>query len=174
VGRPVPAVFRLGDLDWIAEVSAALEVDVLLALDRSPASEQAGALDGFRWMGREGWGALAPAQDHISHRLLGPEQLLDDLPQHNRVLPEWGSGDPLDALFRVWFGAHGTSPQCISLHGLFAAHATTARISEGAEVPASAASWVTPIAGTSAAIEYKGTSAGGPPSSSSTRQTRAA
>jgi hypothetical protein len=103
---------------------------------------------------------LAPAQDYINHRLLGPERVLDDFPQENWVLPEWAADDPLDGLFGVWFGAHGSSAQGISLHGQFAARAATARIDEGAEVPAGVASWVTPIAATGAAIDYKGISPG--------------
>ena len=84
--------------------------------------------------------------------------MLDDLPQGNWVLPGWAAGDPLDGLFGVWFGAHGSSAQGISLRGQFAARAATARIDEGAEVPAGVASWVTPIAATGAAIDYKGIS----------------
>ena len=43
--------------------------------------------------------------------------------------------DPLDDLFRVWFGAYGTSAQGVSLEKQFATRATQARIDDGAEVP---------------------------------------
>jgi hypothetical protein len=152
--------FRPGDLDRIERVSRRLEVDVLLALDLAGASEDAAALDGYQWQGREGWGPLAPAQDYISHRLLGPERLLDELPRDSWVLPDWAADDPLDDLFRVWFGAYGTSAQGVSLEKQFAARATRVRIDDGAEVPAEAASWITPVTSTSGAIDYRGMSPG--------------
>ena len=152
--------FRPGDLERIERVSRRLGVDVLLALDRAVASEEAAALDGYQWQGREAWGPLAPAQDYISHRLLGPERLLDELPRDSWVLPDWAADDPLDDLFRVWFGAYGTSAQGVSLEKQFAARATQGRIDDGAEVPADAASWITPITATSGAIDYKGMSPG--------------
>jgi len=105
-------------------------------------------------------GGLAPAQDYINHRLLGPERLLDELPRDSWVLPGWAADDPLDDLFRVWFGAYGTSAQGVSLEKQFAARATQARIDDGAETLADAASWITPVTATSAAIEYTGMSPG--------------
>jgi len=60
----------------------------------------------------------------------------------------WAVDDPLDDLFRVWFGAYGTSAQGVSLEKQFAARATQARIDDGAEVPADPASWITPITAT--------------------------
>jgi hypothetical protein len=152
--------FRPGDLDRIERVSRRLGVDVLLALDRAVASEEAVALDGYQWQGRDGWGPLAPGQDYINNRLLGPERLLDELPRDSWVLPDWTADDPLDDLFRVWFGAYGTSAQGVSLEKQFAARATQARIDDGAEVPAHAASSITPITATSGAIDYKGMSPG--------------
>ena len=152
--------FRPGDPGRIEAVSGALGVDVLHALDRAGASEQAATLDGYQWLGREEWGPLAPAQDYINHRLLGLECLLDDLPRDSWVRPDWAAGDPLDNLFRVWFGAYGTSAQGVSLEKQFAARATKVRIDEGAGVPAGAASWITPVTATGAAIEYKGMSPG--------------
>ena len=152
--------FRPGDLERIERVSRGLGVDVLLALDRAGASEEAAALDGYRWQGREAWGPLAPAQDYISHRLLGPERLLNEPPRDSWVLPGWAADDPLDDLFRVWFGAYGTSAQGVSLEKQFAARATQGRIDDGAEVPADAASWITPVTATSGAIDYRGMSPG--------------
>jgi len=152
--------FRPGDLKRIEAVSRALGVDVLLALDRAGASGEAVALDGYQWQGREEMGPLAPARDYINYRLLGPERLLDELPRESWVLPDWAAGDPLDGLFRIWFGSYGTSDQGVSLGKRFAAHATQARIDEGAEVPTDAASWITPATATRAAIEYKGMSPG--------------
>jgi hypothetical protein len=152
--------FRPGDLDRIERVSRRLGVDVLLALDRAGGSEEAAALDGYQWQGREGWGPLAPAQDYINHRLLGPERLLDELPRDSWVLPDWAADDPLNDLFRVWFGPYGTSAQGVNLEKQFATRATQARIDDGAEVPVDAASWLTPIAATSGAIEYEGMSPG--------------
>lgn len=155
--------FRPGDLDRIERVSRRLGVDVLLALDRAGVSEEAAALDGYQWQGRDGWGPLAPAREHIKHRLLGPERLLDELPRDSWVLPDWAPDDPLDDLFRVWFGAYGTSAQCVSLQNLqkqLGARATQARIDDGAEVPADAASWITPVTATSGAIDYRGMSPG--------------
>ncbi len=105
-------------------------------------------------------GPLAPAQDYINHRLLGPERLLDELPRDSWVLPDWAADDPLDDLFRVWFGAYGTSAQGVSLEKQFAARATQARIDDGAETLADAASWITPVTATSGAIEYTGMSPG--------------
>ena len=157
-GRYQP-FFRPGDLEQIERVARALGVDALVALDRAAGSEQAAELDGYQWQGREGWGPLAPAQDYINHRLLGPERVLDELAR-SWVLPAWTEDDPLNGLFRVWFGAHGTSDQGTSLRERFAAGAAEARIDEGADVPADAASWVTPIAATGAAIDYAGESPG--------------
>ncbi len=48
--------FRPGHLDRTERVSRWLGVDVLLALDRAGASEEAAALDGYQWRGRDGWG----------------------------------------------------------------------------------------------------------------------
>ena len=141
-------------------MSRGLGVDVLHALDQAGASEEAASLDGFQWQGREEWGPLAPAQEYSSRRLLGPERLLDDLPRDSWVLPGWSAGDPLDGLFRVWFGAYGTSAQGVSLEKQFAVHASPVRLDADAEVPADAASWLTPVAATSAAIEYRGMSPG--------------
>jgi hypothetical protein len=50
------------------------------------------------------------------------------------VLPDWAEGGPLNDLFRVWFGAYGTSAQGISVQSLFAAGATRISIDEGAQV----------------------------------------
>ena len=152
--------FRPGDLDRIDRVSRGLGVDVLVALDHAGASEEAAALDGYQWQGGDGWGPLAPAQDYINHRLLGPKWLLDELPRDSWVLPDWTADDPLDGLFRVWFGAYGTSPQGVSLEKQFAARASQTRIDGGAEVPTDAASWITPLTVTGAAIEYRGMSPG--------------
>ena len=113
--------FHPGDLARIERVSRRLGVDVLLALDRAAASTEAAALDGYQWQGRDGWGPLAPAQDYINHRLLGPERLLDELPREYVVHPDWAADDPLDELFRVWFGAYGTSAQGVSLEKQFTA-----------------------------------------------------
>lgn len=52
----------------------------------------------------------------------------------------------------MWRGQ--TSPQGVSLEQQFAARASQARIDEGAEVPTDAASWITPLTVTGAAIEY--------------------
>ena len=82
--------FRPGDLDRIERVSRRLGVDVLLALDRAGVSEEAAALDGYQWQGRDGWGPLAPAQDYINHRLRGPDRLFDELPRDSWVLPGLG------------------------------------------------------------------------------------
>jgi hypothetical protein len=92
--------------------------------------------------------------------LLGPERLLDDLPRDSWVLPDWTASDPLDGLFRVWFGAYGTSDQAVSLWKQFTARSTQTHIDEDAEVPADAGSWITPVTVTGAAIEYKGVSPG--------------
>jgi hypothetical protein len=72
------------------------------------------------------------------------------------VLPDWAADDPLDDVFRVWFGAYGTSAQGVSLEKQFGARARHARIDGGAEVPANAASWITPITVTSGTIDYRG------------------
>ena len=152
--------FRPGDPGRIERLSRWLGVDVLHALDQAAASQEAASLDGFQWQGREEWGPLAPAQEYSSRRLLGPERLLDDLPRNSWVLPGWSASDPLDGLFHVWFGAYGTSAQEVSLEKQFAAHASPVRLDADAEVPADAASWLTPVAATSAAIEYRGMSPG--------------
>ncbi len=159
-GGQFQPIFQPSDIGWVEETSRALGVDVLLALDRAAVSERTAALDGFRWLGREGWGPLAPAQDYVNHRLLGPERLLDDLPRDSRVLPEWADGDPLDDMFRVWFGAYGTSVQGVGLQNRFAAGAVKVSLDEGGEVPAGVSSWITPIAATCAGIDYKGESPG--------------
>ena len=109
--------------------------------------------------GVAGGGRLAPAQDYINHRLLGPERLLDELPRDSRVLPDWAADDPLDDLFRVWFVAYGTSAQGVSLEKQFAGRATRPH-DDGAEAPVDAASWRTPITATSGAIDYSGISPG--------------
>jgi hypothetical protein len=127
--------FASGDLGRIESASRALGIDVLVAVDSAAASERAAALDGFHWHGREDWGPLAPARDYSSNRLLGPERLLDDLPPGNWVLPEWADTDPLDDLFRVWFGTYGAGDQAAGLRDQFAARAARARICGGAEVP---------------------------------------
>lgn len=149
-----------GDAGFLEETARALGIDVLLSLDGSAASQKAAALDGFHWSGRERWGALAQAQDYTSRRLLGPERLLDGLSRDFRVLPEWAADDPLDDLFRVWFGTYGTSPQGTGLHGQFAVGAKRVVIASGADVPPSAASWVTPATATGMGIDYKGQSPG--------------
>jgi hypothetical protein len=152
--------FHPGDLEQIERTSRGLGVDVLLAFDRAAASDQAAALDGYQWQGRDEWGPLTPARDYINYRLLGPERVLDDLPRDSWVLPDWTASDPLDGLFRVWFGSYGTSDQAVNLRRQFAERAAQIRIDEGAEVPENGASWITPVAATGAAIEYKGMSPG--------------
>jgi hypothetical protein len=72
---------RPGDLERTERISRWLGVDVIVALDQAEASKQAAALDGYRWYGLEAWGPLAPAQDFINYRLVGPERVLDDLPR---------------------------------------------------------------------------------------------
>ncbi|HUC25927.1 MAG TPA: hypothetical protein VMA73_24750 [Streptosporangiaceae bacterium] len=152
--------FRPGDLDQIERLSRRLGLDVLLAFDRTGASEEAAALDGFQWQGREGWGPLAPAQDYVNHRLLGPERVLDELRGDSWVLPDWAADDPLADLFQVWFGLYGASAQGLSLKEQFAVRAAQVRIDDGAEVPTSVGSWITPITVTGSAIEYMGISPG--------------
>jgi hypothetical protein len=116
--------FHPGDLEQIERVSRGLGVDVLLAFDRAAASEAAAALDGYQWQGRDEWGPLAPVRDYINHRLLGPERLLDDLPRDPWVLPDWTASDPLDGMFRVWFGVYGTTDQAVALQKQFRARST--------------------------------------------------
>ena len=152
--------FRPGDLERITRVSRGLGVDVLIALDQAGASEEAAALDGYQWQGRDSWGPLAPAQDYINHRLLGPERLVDELPRDGWVLPAWTENDPLADLFRLWFGSYGASTQGVSVEEQFAERATRVSIDAGADLPAEAASWSTPVAATGAAIEYRGMSPG--------------
>ena len=152
--------FHPGDLELIERVSRGLGVDVLLAFDRAAACEATAALDGYQWQGREEFGPLAPARDYINYRLLGPERLLDDLPRDPWVLPDWTASDPLDGLFRVWFGAYATSDQAVALSKQFTARSTQIHIDEDAEVPADAGSWITAVTVTGAAIEYKGISPG--------------
>lgn len=159
-GGQFQPIFQPRDIGWIEETSRVLGVDVLLALDRAAASERAAALDGFRWLGYEDWGPLAPARDYANHRLLGPERLLDHLPRDSRVLPEWADDDPLDNLFRVWFGTYRTSVQGIGLRNRFGTRAAKVSIEEAGEVPAGVSSWITPIAATCAGIDYKGDSPG--------------
>jgi hypothetical protein len=152
--------FRPGDLGRIERVSRRLGVDALLALDHAADSGRAAALDGYQWQRYEGWGPLAPAQSGFSHRLLGPERLLAEHPREGWALPDWAADDPLDGLFRVWFGAYGTSAQGASLEKQFAVHASPVTIGKDAEVPADAASWITPVIATGAAIDYSGMSPG--------------
>jgi hypothetical protein len=109
--------FRPGDLDRIERVARRLGVDVLLALDWAASSEEAAALDGYQWQGREEWGPLAPAQDYVNHRLLGPERLLGELPRDSWVLPDWAAGDPLDDLFRVWSAPMGAALRASAWRG---------------------------------------------------------
>src|ERR1700683_1829163 len=101
-GGQYQPLFRAGDLERIERLSRKLGVDVLLALDRSGASEEAAALDGFEWRGREGWGPLAPAQDYINYRLLGPERLLDEVTGDTWMLQVWRADDTLGDLYTQW------------------------------------------------------------------------
>ena len=158
-GRYQP-FFCPGDLGRTERVSRRLGVDVLAALEGAAACEEVAALDGYQWQGRAEWGPLAPAQDYTSRRLLGPERLIADLPRDAWVLPGWAADDPLNDLFGVWFGTYGTSAQGLSLEHQFAANASLVRIDKDAEAPADAASWVTPVTVTGAAIEYRGMSPG--------------
>lgn len=158
-GRYQP-FFDPADLGQVETLARALGVDVLLALDRAPASELAAKLDGFQWQGREQWGPLTPAEDYTNHRLIGPERLLDDLSQESWVRPSWVVDDPLSDFFRIWFGTYGTSAQDLNLEKQFNAHAVEVRIDQGMAVPADASSWVTPITVTGKGIDYKGESPG--------------
>jgi hypothetical protein len=152
--------FKPNDLEQFPRMAAGLGVDVLWALDRASASDQAAELIGYRWRGRNEWGPLGAARNFISSRLLGPERLLDSTVHDNWVLPRWESGDPLDDVFRIWFGSYGASDQGINLERDFAARSTMIHIDPEAPLPADAFSWVTPILATGNAIEYTGTSPG--------------
>ena len=109
--------FKPSDLEQFPRVAGGLGVDVLWALDRASESERAAELAGYRWRGRNEWGPLGPARDFINSRLLGPERLLDASAHDNWVLPRWESGDPLDDVFRIWFGSYEGSDQGINLEG---------------------------------------------------------
>ena len=135
-------------------------MDVLWVLDRASESEQAAELAGYRWRGRNEWGPLGLARDFINSRLLGPERLLDASAHDNWVLPRWESGDPLDDIFRIWFGSYEASDQGINLERDFAARSTMVRIDPGGPLPVGTSSWVTPILATGNAIEYAGLSPG--------------
>ena len=103
---------------------------------RSTASSGKDVRSGARWL---------PHRSTAAAGCWGRERLLDDLPRDSWVLPGWPAGDPLDGLFRVWFGAYGTSAQGVSLEKQFAAHASPVRLDADAEVPADAASWLTTV-----------------------------
>ena len=152
--------FKPSDLEQFPRVAGGLGVDVLWALDRASESEQAAELAGYRWRGRNEWGPLGPARDFINSRLLGPERLLDASAHDNWVLPRWESGDPLDDVFRIWFGSYEGSDQGINLERDFAARSTMVRIDPGEPLPVGTSSWVTPILATGNAIEYVGSSPG--------------
>ena len=140
----------------LTRVAAGLGVDVLWALDHSSVSEHVAELDGYRWRGRNEWSPLAPAKDFISPRLLGPERLLDDSAHDDWTLPRWEAGDPLEDVFRVWFGSYGASPQGVNLEQAFSARSTKVRIDPSGSLPTGLSSWVTPILATGNAIEYTG------------------
>jgi hypothetical protein len=152
--------FEPSDLEQLKRAAAGLGVDVLWALDHAFASEQAAELPGYRWRGRNEWSPLASAKDYMSPRLLGPERFLDASAHDNWVLPRWESADPLDDVFRIWFGSSEASDQGVNLEQDFAARSTMVRIDTGAPLPVGTSSWVTPILATRNAVEYAGLSPG--------------
>jgi hypothetical protein len=97
-------------------------VDVVHALDNAMDDMPQEELDGYRWRGSGDWGPLAAAADYPNSRLLGPESFADQWSAHDPVLPSWDAEDPLDLLFRVWFGSYDNGQQqAVNLKRAFAA-----------------------------------------------------
>jgi hypothetical protein len=136
-------------------------VDILHGLDGAFAAISDAELDGFRWRGSDDWGPLAPAKDFTNSRLLGPESFADDWPASESVLPDWNADDPLDSLFRVWFGHYDNSQeQAANLRLDFASRSTQVTIPLNDSIPPGVTSWYTPIIATAAEIDYRGEAPG--------------
>lgn len=152
--------YRPSDIREFKSLPARLGVDVLWPVDDSLASRQASEVDGYRWRGREEFGPLSSAKEYGNYRLLGPERFLDDSNHEDWVLPRWDTEDPLEDVFRVWFGSYDSSDQALRLESDFAARSTIVPIDPTASIPAGVPSWIPPILATGSAIDYAGETPG--------------
>jgi hypothetical protein len=145
-------------LRWTA---GRMGVDVVHALDGALAAIPPGELEGYSWRGSGEWSPLGPARDFSNSRLLGPEIFADQWPVERSVMPSWQLDDPLDPLFRLWFGSYADdSAQAANLRQAFVVRSTNVAIPAAGTVPDSVTSWFTPIHATGVEIDYTGESSG--------------
>jgi len=141
--------------ELVLQISEALGVDALFPLDDSSESESLTALPGFQWGGRSPWGPYDEPQEHMSSRLLGPEWLIERLPESVRpFLPRWEPGDPLSQLFAVWFGHYGEGDYARALESAVAERGEVIDIAPAG--PLTIPDGVSPIALTGSEIAYSG------------------
>ena len=98
----------------------ALSIDAIVALDDSEGATTLASTPGFEWQGRGVW---SPYLDQpcgpLRRRLLGPDWMLVDAPPPPLLNLHWVPTDPLDTLFRVWFGEIGDGEHNATLRDLF-------------------------------------------------------
>lgn len=85
-----------------------LGIDVLYPVDEDEASRGLADAPGYQWYGRGEWAPYAPPKEYLSARVLGPEWLLDRLPEDvEPFLPRWSDDDPLAEVLAMWLGIYG-------------------------------------------------------------------
>jgi hypothetical protein len=98
------------DRDEALRCASALGVDAIYALEDAPAVRDITSAPGYRWIDRSPFGPYDEPNDYRPSRLLAADALLGSVAPDRRLIRHtWATGDPLQLLFTVWFGAYGSS-----------------------------------------------------------------
>jgi hypothetical protein len=134
-----------------------LAIDVLHPVDDLGKANPLVQTPGYVWHGGGEWGPYEQPKEHMSARLLGPEWLLDRLPEGAQpFFARWDDDDPLADLFSVWLGTFGPGEYEQSVAAQVERRGVVVEIESGAAVDLP--DGISPIMLTSREIEYSGLS----------------
>jgi hypothetical protein len=122
-------------------------VDVISAVDDSREAKRLEELPGFSWRGRSPYGPLDPVKEDVVYRVMDASTLVPALASTDHppmLMPRWDPGDPLAALFAVWFGEYEPSDYGNRLRATFGEAGVELPIESSQALPYEEL-WETPI-----------------------------
>jgi hypothetical protein len=145
------------DLEDTMQSAEVLGVDALVGGSDDPGVQDMLITPGYRWMSAPPFGPYDPPNDYRPSRLLTADMLLGLLgSEHDLVHHTWAETDPLDLLFRVWFGTYGPSDFDREVEARFLDRANQVAIDPEGVVPIDEG--LTRVALTATHIKYTGES----------------
>jgi hypothetical protein len=136
-----------------------LSVDAVWPLKQHPLANELAKQPGFRW--HTIGSSLGPFDfpgGAWGSGLLGSDWLLEQTRTPITVV-EWSNDDPLNGLYRVWFGCFDAEEYRVSPRGKYSDKASLMTLKEGQVIPPIMET-LTPVSLTAEAIQYTGNSPG--------------